>query len=264
MLVFLPGEREIRDAHLRAVAAQVPRDRNPAAVRAPVGAPSRTACSSRARSGASCSRRTSPKPRSRCRASATSSTPASRASSATAQRNKVERLHIEPISQAARRPARGPLRARRPGICIRLYGEDDFARAPRYTDPEILRSSLAAVILRMLALKLGDVDDFPFLEAPSERAIADGYRRLAELGAHRCGRSALTDDRPHARETADRRRARAHARRSARSAARCASCWCSRRSSASRIRASARRMRARPPTRRMRSSPIRNRISSAC
>ncbi|HJU37941.1 MAG TPA: ATP-dependent RNA helicase HrpA, partial [Tahibacter sp.] len=70
-----------------------------------------------------------------------------------------------------------------PGVCLRLYAEDDFAQRARYTDPEILRTSLAGVILRMLNLRLGEVDQFPFVEAPPERAIGDGYRRLAELGA---------------------------------------------------------------------------------
>jgi ATP-dependent helicase HrpA len=69
------------------------------------------------------------------------------------------------------------------GICIRLYDEKDFTSRPRFTDPEILRSSLAGVILRMKSLHLGQVDDFPFIEAPSKRAITDGYQLLAELGA---------------------------------------------------------------------------------
>ena len=69
------------------------------------------------------------------------------------------------------------------GICIRLYDQKDFDSRPRFTDPEILRSSLAGVILRMKALRLGVVEDFPFLERPSGRAIADGYQLLAELGA---------------------------------------------------------------------------------
>ena len=70
------------------------------------------------------------------------------------------------------------------GICIRLYGEDDFNGRPRFTDPEILRSSAwPHVILRMKALHLGQIEDFPFLEAPPKKAIADGYALLAELGA---------------------------------------------------------------------------------
>ncbi|HEY6895166.1 MAG TPA: ATP-dependent RNA helicase HrpA, partial [Rhodanobacteraceae bacterium] len=99
------------------------------------------------------------------------------------QRNQLERLHVEPISQAAADQRKGRCGRVGPGVCFRLYGEDDYSQRPRYTDPEILRSSLAGVILRMLALKLGDVSEFPFVEAPSERAIGDGYRRLAEIGA---------------------------------------------------------------------------------
>ena len=99
------------------------------------------------------------------------------------QRNQLERLHVEPISQAAAEQRKGRCGRVGPGICVRLYAEEDFAARPHYSDPEILRSSLAGVILRMLALKLGDVDKFPFVEAPGVRAIGDGYRRLAELGA---------------------------------------------------------------------------------
>ena len=98
-------------------------------------------------------------------------------------RNQLERLHIEPIAQAAADQRKGRCGRTGPGICLRLYAEDDFANRPRYSDPEILRSSLAGVILRMLALKLGEVDKFPFVEAPDPRAIGDGYRRLLELGA---------------------------------------------------------------------------------
>jgi ATP-dependent helicase HrpA len=98
-------------------------------------------------------------------------------------RNQLERLHIEPISQAAADQRKGRCGRVGAGICYRLYDEEDYAQRARYTDPEILRSSLAGVILRMLALKLGDPADFPFVEAPNERAIGDGYRRLAELGA---------------------------------------------------------------------------------
>ncbi|MBN8727291.1 MAG: ATP-dependent RNA helicase HrpA [Xanthomonadales bacterium] len=98
-------------------------------------------------------------------------------------RNQLERLHVEPISQAAADQRKGRCGRVGPGICYRLYDEEDHSRRPRFTDPEILRSSLAGVILRMLALKLGDPADFPFVEAPSDRAIADGHRRLAELGA---------------------------------------------------------------------------------
>jgi len=98
-------------------------------------------------------------------------------------RSKVEQLLVEPISQAAANQRAGRCGRVANGICIRLYDEKDFAGRPRFTDPEILRSSLAGVILRMKALHLGSVEDFPFIEAPSRRAIADGYQLLAELGA---------------------------------------------------------------------------------
>ena len=98
-------------------------------------------------------------------------------------RSKVERLLVEPISQAAANQRAGRCGRVANGICIRLYDEKDFNGRPRFTDPEILRSSLAGVILRMKSLHLGVVEDFPFLEAPSGRAIADGYQLLAELGA---------------------------------------------------------------------------------
>ena len=98
-------------------------------------------------------------------------------------RNKVEQLRVENISQAAAQQRAGRCGRVADGICIRLYGEDDFKSRPAYTDPEVLRASLAAVILRALSLNLGKVEDFPFLDAPNSRAIADGYALLAELGA---------------------------------------------------------------------------------
>jgi len=98
-------------------------------------------------------------------------------------RSKVEQLLVEPISQAAANQRAGRCGRVANGICIRLYDEKDFAGRARFTDPEILRSSLAGVILRMKSLHLGVVEDFPFIEAPSGRAIADGYQLLAELGA---------------------------------------------------------------------------------
>lgn len=98
-------------------------------------------------------------------------------------RSKVEQLLVEPISQAAANQRAGRCGRVANGICIRLYDEKDFQGRPRFTDPEILRSSLAGVILRMKSLRLGDVAQFPFLEAPSPRAIADGYQLLNELGA---------------------------------------------------------------------------------
>src|SRR6185312_15979082 len=99
------------------------------------------------------------------------------------QRSQLERLHVEPVSQAAADQRKGRCGRIGPGICYRLYDEADFAARNAFTDPELLRSSLANVILRMLALKLGDVDEFPFLDAPDPRVVADRYRRLAEIGA---------------------------------------------------------------------------------
>ena len=98
-------------------------------------------------------------------------------------RSKVEQLMVEPISQAAANQRAGRCGRVANGICIRLYDDKDFAGRPRFTDPEILRSSLAGVILRMKSLRLGVVEEFPFIEAPSKRAITDGYQLLAELGA---------------------------------------------------------------------------------
>ncbi len=98
-------------------------------------------------------------------------------------RSKVEQLLVEPISQAAANQRAGRCGRVANGICIRLYDEADFLQRDAFTDPEILRSSLAGVILRMKSLGLGDVVNFPFLQAPSGRAIADGYQLLQELGA---------------------------------------------------------------------------------
>lgn len=98
-------------------------------------------------------------------------------------RNKVEQLRIEAISQASANQRAGRCGRVGPGVCVRLYSEDDFKGRDAFTDPEILRSSLASVILRMKALKLQDVEAFPFVDPPHGRAIADGYHLLQELGA---------------------------------------------------------------------------------
>jgi len=98
-------------------------------------------------------------------------------------RNKVEMLRVEPISQAAAQQRAGRCGRVADGVCIRLYSEQDFGRRPAFTDPELLRSSLASVILRAKSLGLGDVEAFPFVDPPNPRAIADGYDLLAELGA---------------------------------------------------------------------------------
>ncbi len=98
-------------------------------------------------------------------------------------RNKVEQLQIEKVSQAAARQRAGRCGRVAAGVCVRLYDELDFNARPPFTDPEILRSSLAGVILRMKSLRLTDVESFPFLEPPPAKAIADGYALLQELGA---------------------------------------------------------------------------------
>ena len=98
-------------------------------------------------------------------------------------RAKVEQLHVEKISQAAARQRSGRCGRVSAGVCIRLFSEEDFNSRPEFTDPEIVRSNLAAVILRMAALNLGDVAAFPFLEMPDSRYINDGFQVLLELGA---------------------------------------------------------------------------------
>ena len=98
-------------------------------------------------------------------------------------RNKVEQLQIEAIAQSAANQRAGRCGRVAAGVCIRLYDEQDYLQRPKFTDPEILRSSLAAVILKMKSLRLGDVEQFPFIEPPLGRAIADGYQLLQELGA---------------------------------------------------------------------------------
>jgi ATP-dependent helicase HrpA len=98
-------------------------------------------------------------------------------------RNKVEQLQIEPVAQSAANQRAGRCGRVAAGVCIRLYEEQDYLQRPKFTDPEILRSSLASVILRMKSLHLTDVETFPFIEPPMGRAIADGYQLLQELGA---------------------------------------------------------------------------------
>jgi ATP-dependent helicase HrpA len=98
-------------------------------------------------------------------------------------RNKVEQLQIEPIAQSAANQRAGRCGRVADGVCIRLYEEQDYLLRPKFTEPEILRSSLASVILRMKSLHLTDVETFPFIEPPLARAIADGYQLLQELGA---------------------------------------------------------------------------------
>ncbi|HTW03590.1 MAG TPA: ATP-dependent RNA helicase HrpA, partial [Streptosporangiaceae bacterium] len=101
------------------------------------------------------------------------------------QRTKVQRLPIERISQASADQRKGRCGRTSDGICIRLYTEEDYESRPEFTEPEILRTSLASVILQMAALDLGGVADFPFVEPPDSRQVTDGIRLLEELGAVR-------------------------------------------------------------------------------
>jgi ATP-dependent helicase HrpA len=98
-------------------------------------------------------------------------------------RTKVQRLPIEAISQASANQRKGRCGRTSDGICIRLYAEDDFAARPEYTDPEIVRTNLASVILQMTAARLGDIETFPFIDPPDRRNIKDGLQLLHELGA---------------------------------------------------------------------------------
>jgi ATP-dependent helicase HrpA len=109
-------------------------------------------------------------------------------------RSKVQRLPIEPISQASANQRAGRCGRVSDGICIRLYSEDDYLSRDVFTDPEILRTNLASVILQMMALGLGKVDDFPFVQPPDSRSINDGFKLLEELGAidNKLGRQGLT------------------------------------------------------------------------
>lgn len=98
-------------------------------------------------------------------------------------RAKIQRLPVEPVSQASANQRKGRCGRIAEGVCIRLYDEDDFLSRPEFTDPEIQRTNLASVILSMLALKLGDIEDFPFVDPPDSRFVKDGFRLLFELGA---------------------------------------------------------------------------------
>lgn len=98
-------------------------------------------------------------------------------------RTKIQRLEIEPVSRASADQRKGRCGRIAPGICIRLYDEADYAQRPEFTDPEIVRTNLASVILQMLSLKLGLVEEFPFLDPPEPRQLRDGYETLFELGA---------------------------------------------------------------------------------
>jgi ATP-dependent helicase HrpA len=115
------------------------------------------------------------------------------------RRTKLQRLPIEPVSRASADQRAGRCGRVAPGICIRLYGEEDFAARPEFTEPEILRTNLASVILQMADLGLGDIEAFPFIDPPDSRAVRDAVALLTEL-------EALTPDRPELRLTRDGRR----------------------------------------------------------
>ena len=123
-------------------------------------------------------------------------------------RSKLQRLPISGISQASAAQRRGRCGRERAGICIRLYSEEQLARSPRYTQPELLRSNLAGVILRLADLRIGCLEDFPLLDPPSHTAINDGYQLLRELGALDAERRLLNLGRRLARLPVDPRLAR--------------------------------------------------------
>jgi ATP-dependent helicase HrpA len=110
------------------------------------------------------------------------------------QRTKVQRLPIEPVSRASANQRAGRCGRVADGICIRLYSEEDFESRPEFTEPEILRTSLASVILQMTSLGLGDVARFPFVDPPDPRQVADGVRLLEELGAFDSGYAASSPE----------------------------------------------------------------------
>ena len=185
-LVFLPGEREIRDAHL-ALSRRKYRNTEVLALYARLSAKDQD-------------RVFQPGPQRRIvlatNVAETSLTvpriryvidPGAARVKRYSPRQKLDRLHIEPISQASADQRKGRCGRIAAGVCYRLYSEPDFQSRPRYTDPEILRASLAGVILRMLDLGLGRVEDFPFIDPPDPRAISDGWQTLSELGAVAAG-----------------------------------------------------------------------------
>ncbi len=118
-------------------------------------------------------------------------------------RSKLQRLPIEPVSQASANQRMGRCGRVGPGICVRLYSETDFQGRPLFTDAEILRTNLASVILQLLALRLGDIDSFPFLDKPDPRQIGDGFTLLDELGAVDDQRQLTADGRLLARLPVD-------------------------------------------------------------
>ena len=175
-------------------------------------------------------------------------------------RTKVQRLPIEPISQASANQRKGRCGRVADGICIRLYSEEDFASRPEFTDPEILRTNLAASSCRWPPLGLGDIRAFPFLDPPDPRSIADGVELLEELSADE--RATGSPNRPQARPPARRPAHRPHDPRIRRSRAAPARSSSSPPPCPSRTRASAPPTSSRPPTPRTAGSPSPNPTSS--
>ncbi|MDY2799249.1 MAG: ATP-dependent RNA helicase HrpA [Anaerobiospirillum succiniciproducens] len=112
-------------------------------------------------------------------------------------RTKVQRLPIERVSQASANQRKGRCGRVSDGICVRLYSKDDFDSRPQFTDPEILRTNLASVLLQMASLRLGRVESFPFIDAPQQRQVSDGLRLLDELGATVIGKGNFGPDGEH-------------------------------------------------------------------
>ena len=262
VLVFLPGEREIRDAHQALERRKYRAHRSAAAVRAAVGArpgprvPSRQPAPHRA--GDERRRNLADGAAHPLRGRSGHW----RASSATARGRSSTACTSSRCRRPAPTSARAAAGASRRACATASMREADFESRSAYTDPEIRRAALAGVILRMLSLGLGRIEDFPFLEPPDPRAVADGWQTLARTRRDR-RRAQADDDRPHDGAPAGRREARRACWSPRNSTAACARCWRSPRSSASRIRASGPPTSARRPTTRMRSSPIRDRSSSA-
>jgi len=125
-----------------------------------------------------------------------------------AHRSRIQRLPIEPVSQASANQRAGRCGRLGPGVCVRLYSREDFDLRPEFTEPEILRTSLASVILRMLTMGLGAVEEFPFVDPPAPRMIADAYHLLFELGAVDADRQPTPDGRRMANWPLDVRLAR--------------------------------------------------------
>ena len=207
-LVFLPGEREIRDT-----ADWLRKRAKPGIEVLPLYARLTPAEQHRifsllAMAPASFSPPTSPRPRSPCRVSATSSTAASPGSARYSPTRKLQRLPLEKISRAAADQRAGRCGRVASGVCIRLYAEDDYDVRAAYTDPEIQRTSLADVILRMKTLGIGDIETFPFVDRPGRRQINDGLQHLVELGALDAGKNVTDLGRRIARMPVDPRIAR--------------------------------------------------------